>query len=240
MNTINANNMPYRELNELVRGNSDDVEINGCLGQRYIGAGLNGKTITINGVAGNAVGAYLDGAVINVNGNVQDAAGDTMNAGKIIVRGNAGDAVGYAMRGGEIYVRGSTGYRSGIHMKAYKDNFPTVVIGGGCGSFLGEYQAGGLIIVLGLGLDSGRAVGNFPGTGMHGGKIILRGDYAGLEVPPQVKLDRACDEDMETAAKYIRNYCDYFGSDYAAVMAGEFWRMTPNSTNPYKQLYVQN
>lgn len=237
---INAGNIHYRDLNNLVRSVEGDIEINNCLGQRYIGAGLSGRTITVNGVAGNAVGAYLDRAIININGNAQDAAGDTMNAGKIIIHGNAGDAVGYAMRGGEIYVKGNTGYRSGIHMKAYKEFFPTVVIGGSCGSFLGEYQAGGLIIVLGIGCESGKSIGNFPGTGMHGGMILLRGNYADLEVPPQVVLSKASDEDMEKAAKYIRNYCEYFGEDYDKIISGEFWAMTPNSHNPYKQLYVQN
>jgi glutamate synthase domain-containing protein 3 len=237
---INANGLAYRELNELVRKTEGDIEIDACLGQRYIGAGLDGRTININGVAGNAVGAYLNGAVIKVNGNVQDAAGDTMNAGKIVVHGTAGDAVGYAMRGGQIYIKGSAGYRSGIHMKAYGEKFPVVVVGGSCGSFLGEYQAGGLIIVLGLGTKDGRAVGNFPGTGMHGGSILLRGNYADLDVPPQVKLNEASAEEMEKAAEYIKNYCDFFDTDYAALMDSPFWCMTPNSNNPYKQLYVQN
>ena len=35
-------------------------------------------------------------------------------------------------------------------MKAYKGKIPVMIIGGTAGSFLGEYQAGGLIVVLGL------------------------------------------------------------------------------------------
>ena len=80
------------------------------------------------------------------------------------------------MRGGSIYVKGNAGYRAGIHMKAYKDKVPVIVIGGCTGSFLGEYQAGGLIIVLGLDKGSRPIVSNFPCTGMHGGKLFLRGD----------------------------------------------------------------
>ena len=237
---INAGNMDYQELNNLVRSYEGDIEITDCLGQRYIGAGLGNRNITINGVAGNAVGAYLDGAVININGNAQDAAGDTMNAGKIIIHGSVGDAVGYAMRGGEIYVKGNAGYRSGIHMKAFKENFPIVVIGGSCGSFLGEYQAGGLIIVLGIGCQEERAIGNFPGTGMHGGMIVLRGNYEGLDLPPQVVLSRVTEEEMKTISVYIKNYCDYFNTDLENLISGEYWKLTPNSSNPYKQLYVQN
>ena len=69
---------------------------------------------------------------------------------KFIIHGNIGDAAGYAMRGGKIYVKGNAGYRAGIHMKAYKEKIPVMIIGGHTGSFLGEYQAGGIIIVLGL------------------------------------------------------------------------------------------
>lgn len=81
-----------------------------------------------------------------------------MNDGAIFVHGSSGDATGYAMRGGKIYVRGNAGYRAGIHMKAYREKQPVLIIGGEAGSFLGEYQAGGIIIVLGLG-SGGRAPG---------------------------------------------------------------------------------
>jgi glutamate synthase domain-containing protein 3 len=40
-------------------------------------------------------------------------------------------------------------------MKAYEDDLPVLVIGGRAGSFLGEYQAGGIIIVLGKGCRGG-------------------------------------------------------------------------------------
>ena len=41
-----------------------------------------------------------------------------------------------------------------------------LVIGGRVGSFLGEYLAGGRIIVLGLHRDGKQIVSNFPGTGI--------------------------------------------------------------------------
>ncbi len=100
------------------------------------------------------MGAYLDGCEIVVNGSAQDAIGDTMNDGLIVIHGNSGDAAGYSMRGGKIFIKGDAGYRAGIHMKAYKDKFPVLVIGGKAGSFLGEYQAGGIILVLGIDTDS--------------------------------------------------------------------------------------
>ena len=207
------------------------------LGVRYIGAGAraeNGKII-LDEVPGNALGAYLDGAVIEVHANTQDATGDTMNDGKIVVYGNTGDACGYAMRGGEILVRGSAGYRAGIHMKEYHEKRPIVCIGGAAGSFLGEYQAGGLIVVLGIGYEETSPVGSFCGTGMHGGKIFLRTEHLPSDLPAQVSSRRA--EDKSELAPVVRDYCAAFGGDADAYLADTWYVLTPNSSNPYKQLY---
>ena len=104
---LNAKNLNYKALNEALRKATDDCNISGCCGQRYIAAGMSDKSITVNGIPGNALGAYLNGATITVNANAQEAVGDTMNAGKIVVHGNIGDAAGYAMRGGKILDRKS-------------------------------------------------------------------------------------------------------------------------------------
>ena len=77
----------------------------------FIGAGMSGRSVEIDGVPGNALGAYLGGGCITVHGNAQDAVGDTMNSGSIIIHGSVGDTAGYAMRGGEIYVQGNAGDR---------------------------------------------------------------------------------------------------------------------------------
>ncbi|HIU29944.1 MAG TPA: glutamate synthase, partial [Candidatus Egerieisoma faecipullorum] len=195
----------YQTLNRDIAAGGRTVTVNNCLGQRFIGSGQSGKTITLNGVPGNALGAYLDGADIIVNGNAQDATGDTMNAGTIVVHGSTGDAAGYAMRGGAIYVRDDAGYRAGIHMKAYADKLPVLVIGGRCGSFLGEYQAGGLIIVLGIGYGDDIA-GNFCGTGMHGGKIFLRCSGLVRKFPEQVNAREASEADLEEVRPYLEKY----------------------------------
>src|SRR5690554_286534 len=130
-----ARKLGFRMLNAEIRKANEDITIDDCYGERFIGSGASSKTITINGTPGNALGSYLDGAAIIVKGNAQDAVGDTMNDGKIIIYGNAGDALGYAMRGGKIFVKGDSGYRTGIHMKEYKDKRPVIVVGGSTGSF---------------------------------------------------------------------------------------------------------
>lgn len=237
---IDAKKLGFAELNNEIRDTDEDCLISNCCGQRFIAAGMSDKKISVSGIPGNALGAYLNGAVIDVEDNAQDAVGDTMNAGKIIVHGGIGDAPGYAMRGGEIFVKGNAGYRAGIHMKAYREKKPILVIGGRTGSFLGEYQAGGLIIVLGLNDDGKKIVGNFPCTGMHGGKILLRSKCEGIKFPSQVSAKPATDEDKEEIKKYVEEFCGYFGYDSEGLLKDDFTVVTPDSKNPYKQMYVAN
>ena len=239
MLAIDASNMDFLELGKVLRETEDHAVLQGCLGQRFIAAGMKRRKLEIHGIPGNALGAYLDGAEIEVFGNAQDAVGDTMNAGTIVVHGSIGDTAGYAMRGGEIYVKGDAGYRAGIHMKEYHEHLPVLVIGGKAGSFLGEYQAGGLIIVLGL-HTGGPIVSNYPCTGMHGGKLFLRSDCKGILLPDQVTARPATPEDLAEIGPYLREYCVHFGGDYASLMAGPFTVVTPDSRNPYRQMYVAN
>jgi glutamate synthase domain-containing protein 3 len=246
--------MDFQQLNSEIRESPEKhIKIINAIGQRYIGSGLAGRRIEIEGTPGNALGAYLDGSIISVRGNVQDATGDTMNGGEIIVHGNAGDATGYAMRGGAIYIRGNTGYRAGIHMKAYKLQQPAVIVGGIAGSFLGEYLAGGTIIVLGLnppvtingkitrGAPMERPVtGNFVGTGMHGGAIYIRTNEK-PDLPRQIKVSMEKCRDIPQIRAYITKFCEYFDDvNKDEIFESMFAVLTPDSNNPYKQLYTTN
>lgn len=238
---IDATQMHFQQLNNQIRTAEDsEITIDNCVGQRYIGSGLSDKQLNINGTPGNALGAYLDGCSITVNGNAQDATGDTMNEGSIYIHGSSGDATGYAMRGGKIFVKDNTGYRSGIHMKAYKEKVPVLIIGGNSGSFLGEYQAGGIIVVLGLNTEEKIPVGDFCGTGMHGGKIFLRSEELPPDLPEQVVAMEATEKDLSEIRTYLEEFCEVFGYDMRIVLAKKFYVLTPNTKNPYKQLYTRN
>lgn len=237
---LDAAGMDFKALNQQLRQTDTDYHVVGCCGQRFIAAGMNEKNITIDGIPGNALGAYLNGASIVINSNAQDAVGDTMNEGTILIHGNIGDAAGYAMRGGKIYVKGNAGYRAGIHMKEYKDKVPVMIIGGTAGSFLGEYQAGGIIVVLNLQEDGRRIVGNFPCTGMHGGKVFLRGNTEDIVFSDNVCVRTATSDDLEPIKKDLAEYCRLFGYDSSAILHSPFTIVTPDSKNPYKQMYVAN
>ena len=118
---------------------------------------------------------FMSGPTIIVHGNADHAPGNTMDKGKVIIHGSAGDAVAHSMRGGRVYVRDNIGYRGGIHMKQYKEKRPIVVVGGSARAFLGEYMAGGLLIVLGLDGVLPLLTERGIGSGIHGGEIVIRG-----------------------------------------------------------------
>lgn len=238
---IDATGLHFKTLNQMIKESGEnEIEVQNLLGQRYIGAGMEaGKTLTLCGTPGNALGAYLKDNTIVVYGNAQDATGDTMDTGKIVVYGNSGDTTGYAMRGGEIYIKGNAGYRVGIHMKAYQERFPVIVIGGKTGDFLGEYQAGGIVIVLGIGCE-GVPVGRYCGTGMHGGSIFIRSEEPPANLPAQVVCTECTSEDLKQIEPYVSQYAAYFDKDTKELLQSRFYKLLPNSNNPYRQLYVHN
>ena len=241
MTTVQAGLTYYKQLNEQIRAAQDsEITVENVIGQRYIGCGSTDRKITVHGTAGNGLGQYLNGSTIEVFGNAQEAVGDTMNAGEIVVHGNVGDACGYAMRGGKIYIKGDCGYRAGIHMKAYQDQQPVIVIGGRAGSFLGEYQAGGTILVLGLHTDGKPAAGYFPCTGQHGGRVIFRGDVSAIRFPDQVTPHPPTEEETALLRPLVERWCALFGGDAEALMDGPFTVVTPDSKNPYRQMYAAN
>lgn len=236
---INTLEMNYKELNQIIKESGQkELTLKNCLGQRYLGCGLSEERLQIYGIPGNALGAYLDGAALTVYGNAQDSVGDTMNEGRIFIHGSCGDTPGYAMRGGKIFIKGNAGYRAGIHMKSYRDKSPVLIIGGNAGSFLGEYQAGGKIVVLGLNSQKHCPVGYFCGTGMHGGKIFLRCRELPSGLPGQVNARPAESDDLREIEADIELFCREFGFAKRGIFDHPFYVLTPNTKNPYRQLYV--
>ena len=200
---IDASSVFYRELNarlrDAVANGAQRIKLRNVYGQRYIGTDLDKPVeIEIFGTPGNDLGAFMNGPRIVVHGNAQDGCGNTMNEGEIIIHGHAGDIIGLSARGGKILVRDDVGYRAGIHMKEYESNKPTLVIGGTAQDFLGEYMAGGILIVLGLNLNEGEHhKARFIGTGMHGGVIYLRGSVEDYQLGTEVGVAELEEEDRQ-------------------------------------------
>ena len=244
MKQIDAKGIYYRELNreirEAITQGETEIELMGVNGQRYIADGIRQKVkILIHGVPGNDLSAFMDGPTVIVDSNAQDGVANTMNEGKIVVHGHAGDVLGYGMRGGKLFIRGDVGYRVGIHMKAYKFQEPVIIIGGRAGDFLGEYMAGGILILLGLDCQNGQPLaGNYLGTGMHGGKIFVRGEVRRHQLGAEVGSRELDDSDRKLLQKLLEEYCQDMGLDYQEVVAKEFLKLVPESHRPYGRLYA--
>ena len=243
MVTIDARGIYYMQLNKRIRqalqDGAEEVMLKNVNGQRYIADAIRGKyKLTIEGIPGNDLAAYMDGPEVVVQGNTQDAVANTMNGGSIIIHGDAGDTLGYAMRGGEVFVRGNVGYRVGIHMKEYGEQVPNIVVGGKTGDFLGEYMAGGIIVVLGL-PDGTEAVGNYCGTGMHGGVMFIRGEVPNYKLGREVQKSEPTEEDRQFLAKTLDRYEGYFQQKPPSVDEMQFTKLTPMGSRPYGNMYVK-
>lgn len=221
--SIEAGLCKYAELNDKIKQElrtKKKVTITAVNGQRYIGCALDaGKTIQVHGTPGNDMACYLNGGKVEVFGNCQDAVGNTMNGGEIVIHGHAGDAMGYGMRDGQIFVETNVACRGGIHMKEFEQMKPVLVIGRNAGSFLGEYMAGGTIVLLGLGMKRGEKLfGTHCASGMHGGKIFVRGSFPKENISPNIKVTALTDADRQELEGYLKKYCKYFGVSMDEIM----------------------
>lgn len=242
---IEAGLRRYEEINDEINVTLESK--NKCVvkdvnGQRYIGCALDeNKLIEVYGTPGNDMACYLNGGKIVVYGNCQDAVGNTMNGGEIVIHGHSGDAMAYGMRDGQIYVKDNVACRGGIHMKEFRDMRPVLVVGQNAGSFLGEYMAGGTIVILGLNMKRGEKLfGTHCASGMHGGKIFVRGKLPKENLSPNIKVTNLDDEDIKELKKYVRKYCKYFDVDYDLVMSKPFKKLVPATSRPYANLYTPN
>ena len=241
---IDARGLHYRELNRILRESvlrgAKEISLHNVAGQRYIGTNLGRPVkVRIYGTPGNDLGAFMDGPQIEVYGNAQDGVGNTMNSGQVVVHGGGGDIVGMSMRGGKIFIKGDVGYRCAIHMKEYEDKKPVLVIGGTAHDFLGEYMAGGIVVLLGIDLEDGQPhPGRFIGTGMHGGAIFLRGRVEEFQLGKGVKLSEITEEDEALLDNIVDDFCQHFGYDPGEILSSSpFIKLTPKSLRPFEELY---
>ncbi len=245
---IDATGISTEDLNErlmaLMLDGTEKFVLKNVCGQRYIGTRLYSKNgnkprvdIDITGTPGSDLGAFMSGHRVRVHGNVQDGVGNTMDDGEIVVEGRAGDVLGMSMRGGKIFIRDKTGYWTALHMKEYPDKKPVLVIGGITQDFLGEYMAGGIVILLGLGDKPHNQT--FIGTGMHGGVIYIRGKVDKLQVAGQVDISEPGVEDRKLLDKFVGEFVESFpdlGLNKEEILKGDFIKLAPKSKRPYAKM----
>lgn len=152
------------------------IKILNVTNHRFLVSGFSGNSvIDIYGDPGNCFANLLDGPQVTVHGDCEDDICDAMQGGKVLIHGSVGDIACQAMQGGQVLIKGDAGNRSGMQMREFGEKMPIMVIGGRAGDFLGEYMAGGVIIVLNK-EDETESVGFNTGSGMIGGKLYIRGE----------------------------------------------------------------
>jgi glutamate synthase domain-containing protein 3 len=239
---IDAKGVHYTPLNKQIRAaiasGVKEIVLNNVLGQRFIGNGLRGDAkITINGVPGGDLGMFMSGPECEVFGDAEHAPGNTMDKGSLVIHGSAGDAVAHSMRGGKVFVEGNIGYRGGIHMKEYEGKRPILVVGGTSHAFLGEYMAGGLILVLGIGHEppvQDRGIG----SGIHGGEIVIRGDVSDRLLGVGAKKVEFTGEDLQRLTPVIKEFCGRFDIDPSPFLDTNYSRIIPASSRPFAGKYT--
>jgi glutamate synthase domain-containing protein 3 len=239
---IDARGMHYTPLNRAIReavsSGVTKIILDHVMGQRFIADGLRGEvTITIHGVPGGDLGMFMSGPTCIVYGNCEHAPGNTMDAGQIIIHGNAGDAVAHSMRGGKIFVRDNIGYRGGIHMKQYLEKRPVLIVGGSARAFLGEYMAGGLIVVLGR--DGVRPeIDRGIGSGIHGGMIVIRGGVEEENLGVGAKMSELSREELTGITPVISEFSRHFRLDPEDFLNDRYFKVTPASARPFASKYT--
>ena len=122
-------------------------------------------------------------------------------------------------------------------MKQYTDKRPILVVGGAARAFLGEYMAGGLLIVLGLsGIPPIAERG--IGSGIHGGEIYIRGivDMNILGVGAQ---QMPATEEQKTLIKpIIEDFARTFNIDPTPLQNSDYSRISPASARPFANKYT--
>jgi glutamate synthase domain-containing protein 3 len=94
------------------------------------------------------------------------------------------------------------------------------------------------MVVLGINKD-GQFLGDYLGSGMHGGVIYIRGDVDDSLLGRDVIKAKPDAQDDTIINKLVTEYCTLFGYDFKEVMSKPFIKLTPRSHRPYGNLYAK-
>ena len=94
---------------------------------------------------------------------------------------------------------------------------------------------------MGLDLKRGEKLfGTHCASGMHGGKIFVRGNFPKENLSENIKVTNLNDEDKKELVSYVKKYCKYFDESYDKIMKKPFKKLIPATSRPYANLYTPN
>ena len=203
----------------------EQLEIRGDVGRvKWIGRGMTGGRIRVEGNAGMHLGAYMKGGTIEVSGNASDWVGAEMTGGLIRIGGSAGGQIGAAyrgslsgMNGGTVVIRGSAGIEVGMRMKR-----GIITVRGPVRDFAGLQMKGGTIVLMG-------------GAELRTGAWMARGTIVSL-VPLRLlpTFAYACDYNPTFLNLYAKHLGTLGISIPTATQDGAYQRFTGDGSVPGK------
>jgi formylmethanofuran dehydrogenase subunit C len=206
-------------------GDAEQVAIEGGSERfDFLGAGMNGGSLLLEGDAGYCAGRRLSGGKLEIRGSAGAWAASGLGGGALEIHGDTGPMLGAplageraGMAGGSVVVRGSAGERAGDRMRR-----GLIVIEGAAGEAAGSRMLAGTLAVC------GRA-GPMPGYLMRRGTLLL----AEADLPPTFVraggappvfrhlLARALAEVSQLAAQLAGRAESRFLGDMATLGKGE-------------------
>jgi glutamate synthase domain-containing protein 3 len=124
-------------------------------------------------------------------------------------------------------------------MKGYQSQLPSIVVGGCAGDFLGEYMAGGVLVVLGIGRNGPKScVGDYLGTGMHGGTIYVCGQVDIDRCGKEVGIKNITLAEEPKLMELVTEFCEEFGLAREPFEGQPFAKVIPVSSRPYGRFYA--
>ena len=70
--------------------------------------------------------------------------------------------------------------------------------------------------------------------------MVLRSDCEDITFPQQVTARPAEETDLAELKTLLHDFCSAFDYDISMVLNAPFTVITPDSANPYRQMYVAN
>ncbi len=169
--------------------------------------------VRIQGPPGQRTGSMgFPHTFIEVMGPGSDDVGWLNGGAEIVVHGNAGNGVANAMAQGRISVAGNIGAR-GMTMTKYNPRFqqPELWVLGSAGDYFGEFMAGGIAVICGIGAQNpDNVLGYRPFVGMVGGKVFFHGPHQGYS-QADAKIVPIGDEDWQWLQENTARFLERIG-----------------------------
>ncbi len=233
--------IPSRVLEEIIlqhiKSGNRHLEIE-AYGQHGIGGRLwdaAEKThIRILGHSGQRTGSLGNANTkIEIMGPASDDIG-WLNAGaEIIVHGNASNGAMNGAAQGKVYIGGNIGARA-MTMTKCNPRFepPELWVLGGVGDYFGEFMAGGIAVVCGVGSDTTEQVlGHRPLVGMVGGTVFVRGNVDEFS-EKDAKIIPMSDKNWEWLVTNLKNFLNKIKKDNLLVTLSDrsAWQVLTSKT----------